>query len=440
MVNFKDDESLGKTVKSTRLFCSIGVEPIKKIDQLRFAAGGNKFSQLCGFLFDSADPKSEYPRFSISFVCKLRSKIYRQQTTNPSQWFIFKKVSNTRVDVLDKKALLANYGFDIDKFFQSDLFKKSLPQFEKTLKKGLAEAKEWASKNIKDRKEADRYIKAIEEAMPLLNASHSVNNKYYELNDLDALSVDAKAKDDAFKAKLDAIGLDNIKQMKKAAKQSDKWLKNDYVYQKLHGKADEAEQLDEVSYDQLDWKDGTVTGKGIEQLVSNTKFVDQPVRVYDRKTKAYYNIVDSHMTKLNGGFGLEIDTSKPVLEKDGEEDVKDTNKVYEADKLDLKNLKPMTVKELLDDVNSWLKDDEAWRKVKLVVNAPDGKTYYVQYSGATEDVPGGAYFFECGKEAKMKKPTHEAEGAEKEEASAEKTVDEATLNKDIEEALEEIYK
>lgn len=66
----------------------------------------------------------------------------------------------------------------------------------------------------------------------------------------------------------------------------------------------------------------------------------------------------------------------PVLEKE-EKDMEDTKKVYEADRLDLKNLKPMTVKELLDDVNSWLRDDEAWRKVKLVVNAPDGKTYYV---------------------------------------------------------------
>jgi len=77
MVKFKDDEFLGKTVKSTRLYCSIGVEPIKDIFQLRYAGGGNKFSSLCGFMFDTAAEGAEFPRFMISFVCKLRSKIYR---------------------------------------------------------------------------------------------------------------------------------------------------------------------------------------------------------------------------------------------------------------------------------------------------------------------------------------------------------------------------
>jgi len=60
-------------------------------------------------------------------VSKLRSKIYRKATANPSQWFIFRKINPIRVDVLDKKALLVNYGFDIDKFFDSDLFNKALP-------------------------------------------------------------------------------------------------------------------------------------------------------------------------------------------------------------------------------------------------------------------------------------------------------------------------
>lgn len=175
-------------------------------------------------MFDSANPSTEYPRFAIAFVCKLRSKIYRQQHTNPSQWFIFRKVSSSRVDVLDKNALLVNYGFDIGKFFDSDLFKKSLPLFEKTLKKGLADARKWASSSKRDGKEAQRYIKAIEEALPLLKTTKQVNDKYFKLTDLDSLDkaaeeprISPELKQKILAAKLAAMEKKNKKFMKKVA-------------------------------------------------------------------------------------------------------------------------------------------------------------------------------------------------------------------------------
>ena len=208
MVKFKDDEFLGKTVKSSRIYCSIGVEPIKSLEQLRYAGGGNKFSSLCGFMFDSANEGTEFPRFMISFVCKLRSKIYRQQKTNPSQWFIFRRINHNRVDVLDKKALAVNYGFDIDKFFDSDLFKACLPKFEKFLKKGLADAKVFAqsAQGEKNKNEVERYIRAIDEAIPLMLNSKVLNDKYYQLNDLTALdkAVSAGVSDEVKKKALDA--------------------------------------------------------------------------------------------------------------------------------------------------------------------------------------------------------------------------------------------
>lgn len=251
MVKFKDDEFLGKTVKNTRLYCSIGVEPIKDVFQLRYAGGGNKFSSLCGFMFDTAAEGAEFPRFMISFVCKLRSKIYRQQQHNPSQWFIFRRINKNRVDVLDKKALLVNYGFDIDKFFDSDLFKTSIPKFEKCLKKGLEDAESFAKGQKEDaiQKECGRYIKSISESLPIMMQSKRVNDKYFQLNDLDAIAKDASAgisadaKKKALDAKLDAIHKGAEGSMASAARYDKKFTANDYIYKKLHG---EDEKVDEA--------------------------------------------------------------------------------------------------------------------------------------------------------------------------------------------------
>lgn len=250
MVKFKDDEFLGKTVKSTRLYCSIGVEPIKDIFQLRYAGGGNKFSSLCGFMFDTAAEGAEFPRFMISFVCKLRSKIYRQQQHNPSQWFIFRRINKNRVDVLDKKALLVNYGFDIDKFFDSDLFKSSIPKFEKCLKKGITDAETFAKKqkDSTDKQECGRFIKAISDSIPVMTQSKRVNDKYFQLNDLDAIARDASigvsadTKKKALDAKLDAIHKGAEGSMASAVKYDKKFTANDYIYKKLHGEDEEVDE------------------------------------------------------------------------------------------------------------------------------------------------------------------------------------------------------
>lgn len=225
MIKFKDDEFLGKTVKNTRLYCSIGVDPIKDLFQLRYAGGGNKFSSLCGFMFDTAAEGAEFPRFMVSFVCKLRSKIYRQQQHNPSQWFIFRRINKSRVDVLDKKALLVNYGFDIDKFFDSDLFKTSIPKFEKCLKKGLQDAEAFAKHQKDDaiQTECRRYIKSISDSLPVMTQSKRVNDKYFQLNDLDAIAknasvgISADAKKKALDAKMAAIRKGNKRFMDKVA-------------------------------------------------------------------------------------------------------------------------------------------------------------------------------------------------------------------------------
>jgi len=77
--------------------------------------------------------------------------------------------------------LLVNYGFDIDKFFDSDLFKSSIPKFEKCLKKGLEDAESFAKGQKEDaiQKECGRYIKSISESLPIMMQSKRVNDKYF---------------------------------------------------------------------------------------------------------------------------------------------------------------------------------------------------------------------------------------------------------------------
>ena len=348
MTKFKTDDFLGKVVKNTRMFCSIGLEPIKDIFQLRFAAGGNKFSQLCGFIFDSANENIDYPRFAIAFVCKLRSKIYRQQDKNPSMWYIFKKISKERVDVLDAKQLLVNYGFDVKKFFMSDMFKAAIPAFEKTLRKGIEDCKSFAEKlNSDEAKEAAKFIKAIEESMSLLKTTR-VNDKYYKLNDLDAIDAEVakltKKSDDEKKKELDAktaaIHQDAVNRMASAKKYSDKAAKNDYIYQRLH---DEDEITNEkyhtdVAGDQRDIDDENplrrkegpndpdyvnLNSSAMDRIVvlnatiedkhaGEILFINRPKKLFEFNRAGYYKSTDSFLPVSRKN----VDEMKKFLESD----------------------------------------------------------------------------------------------------------------------------
>ncbi len=193
MVKFKDDPSLGQVVANRQMFASIGVEPITKVSQISFAAGARKFSCLCGFVFTTVDPKTQYKTFIIAFVSKIRSKIYRQATRNPSQWFIMRRINAMRMDVLDKKALLINYGFDIDKFFDSDLFAAAVPKWEAAVKKGIRDAQQFMAtlKDSNEIKEVERCIKAMTEAIPFIKV-HRCNDQYFKLQELDFRVEDDK--------------------------------------------------------------------------------------------------------------------------------------------------------------------------------------------------------------------------------------------------------
>ena len=206
MINFNNDEDLGKVIDKKQLF-SFGAAPITSFKEIVFAAGGHKFSSLCGFKFISK-AETDYKEFFIAFVCKLRSKIYHNAINNPSQWYVFKKISNKEMHCLDAKSLKIQYGFDLTKFFDSDLFETSLVKFKKCIDKGLKtyvpeyvkahgleKAKDqltsYDGKNDALIKDAiTRYTTAIEESLEHID-SKSYNNKFYKLFDYDIV-VDAE--------------------------------------------------------------------------------------------------------------------------------------------------------------------------------------------------------------------------------------------------------
>lgn len=104
--------------------------------------------------------------------------------------------------------------------------------------------------------------------------------------------------------------------------------------------SNEVEKMNETSFDQLDWKNGSLTGNGLKQAVDMFKAQNadkQTVVIYDRKSGKIFNIVDVHFGNIKSGHGLEIDidTSKEISEKSAlnkneSDSMKDNKKVNEA--------------------------------------------------------------------------------------------------------------
>lgn len=103
--------------------------------------------------------------------------------------------------VMDKDSVKVQYGFDVDKFFDSDLFEQCLLKFKKTVDKGLKTyvpayvkqhgmEKAYGNLTRGDGEEAlvkdvvDRYTKAIEDSMDYID-DKMCNNKFYKLINYD---------------------------------------------------------------------------------------------------------------------------------------------------------------------------------------------------------------------------------------------------------------
>lgn len=215
-VKFSEEAALGGVVSEKKLMCTLGVKPIQNLEkELQYSCGFDKLGFLCGFKFVSSFQGSVGKKFFVVFVPKLKSHIMRQQARGRSSWYIWEWLSSTEVNVLSKDAALKKFGFDIDLFFNSDLFKASIPRFLKIVKQSLAQD---VPQKIKMAEEAGanplefkRYVRAIEDSFSTLDASKASSsfnlgnssdgeskiyraNKTYELDHFDKRAEEEKAK------------------------------------------------------------------------------------------------------------------------------------------------------------------------------------------------------------------------------------------------------
>lgn len=369
MIKFKEDENLGKAVTKATAWC-FGVEPIESLWQLRFAAGGHKFSQLCAFKFHSAMPNQEHPDFSIAFVAKLRSHIFKRQNLNPSQWYIFKKVSDVQTDVLGPKELFVNYGFDIEKFFDSDMFKATVSKFKQLIQKGLKTeipAFEQKDKNIdNDKADIERFSQAIAEGLNKID-SHTVNQKYYKLfvgsyGDKTYRECEQKDQED-MTTECDELDKKIEEEFEK------KGIYADLKQTEAEDDAEPEQQIDEgaFNYDRYASNGATLTGKGLQDLIDDTAFVNsktEGVVVMDRKSGNFHNIVDAHIAPRNKGLVLQIDTSKIVppqkMTNDSEE--QDKEQVDEAVSQKEHDSYMNVFKDLGKQLADEIKDSPVWKE------------------------------------------------------------------------------
>ena len=132
--------------------------------------------------------------------------------------------------------------------------------------------------------------------------------------------------------------------------------------------------IDETSFDQLDWKDGSLTGNGLKQAVDSYKAQDaakQTVVIYDRKSGKTFNIVDVRIAPVNSGHGLEfdIDTSKAIQKES--EDMKDNKEVNEATNEDGEEY--ATISELLYAAHKAVPNNSDAGKYTEIFAVIDGK-------------------------------------------------------------------
>ena len=85
--------------------------------------------------------------------------------------------------------------------------------------------------------------------------------------------------------------------------------------QKIANKINESieNNIDESSFnfDRYEWKDGSITGNGLIDLINDTEkwnSKSNAIKIYDRDSNKWYNIVDAHVDSKNTGIVLEINS------------------------------------------------------------------------------------------------------------------------------------
>ena len=87
--------------------------------------------------------------------------------------------------------------------------------------------------------------------------------------------------------------------------------------------------IDESSFnfDRYEWKDGSITGNGLIDLINDTEkwnSKSNAIKIYDRDSNKWYNIVDAHVDSKNTGIVLEINSK---VESRGKEELMESKRI-----------------------------------------------------------------------------------------------------------------
>lgn len=199
LYTFKTDPELGLVVDKYVYYCKL--TPTTTIPNFDYVRGniqqgpghysglvGAKHSSLCGFKFLSklpADPRT----FGIVYCPKLASSIGRTQRSGMSGWYCWQFVSIGNIMVLSKEDMLNRYGFNVDKFFQSDSFEKMLPILKRQIIGGIRGPYAQFKNNTVDpesRRWVERYEKALYDAYDVIDdVVEDIANEYSPFDDVD---------------------------------------------------------------------------------------------------------------------------------------------------------------------------------------------------------------------------------------------------------------
>ena len=149
---FDVDQNLGAVVlPNYKVFCNWSPKtPIADAYKVTRDVCGHKFSTICGFTFKSnldapyfilhpelklslskgINDTAFHPTFQVVYVPKSRSTHARNDKAL-SGWYLWQHLAVDNKQIMSNRDLFAYYGFDVSKFFQSDVFKKYLPMFKK---------------------------------------------------------------------------------------------------------------------------------------------------------------------------------------------------------------------------------------------------------------------------------------------------------------------
>ncbi len=169
MPSFKEDFKDIVDVDNVKVNC-FGESPIKDFETIKRYGGFYRGSYLCYIsLMSKVNPVNK--KFMLAFESKATSRRFQH---NQCKWFlVFKNAENQfgDLEILDREYANLVFGFDVDKFFETDCFKNCIELFKKTISDAIPQAKELIQKEktTSDSIQASNCLMAIERGLAELD-------------------------------------------------------------------------------------------------------------------------------------------------------------------------------------------------------------------------------------------------------------------------------